>query len=111
MALNEASFSILAALAQGPLHGYGILTQASQVSERTSPLKISTVYAALERLNAQGLIEVDREEIHDGRGRRYYRLTREGNRALQTETARYAALAQAGQRRLAALRPVHEFTG
>ncbi len=105
MALNEPSFYILAALAQQPLHGYGILTQASQLRPTDQygqrPMKISTVYAALERLAAEGLIEIDSEQIHQGRLRRYYRLTRAGNLALQEQTRRYAALTQAGQRRLA----------
>jgi DNA-binding PadR family transcriptional regulator len=34
------------------------------------------LYTALERLRADGLIEVDREEIVDSRSRRYYRHLR-----------------------------------
>jgi DNA-binding PadR family transcriptional regulator len=33
------------------------------------------MYTALDRLKAEGLIDVDREEIVDSRLRRYYRLT------------------------------------
>ena len=101
MALNEQSFYVLAALAQGPRHGYAIITETDQISEGRYEMKISTLYGVLDRLSHDGLIEVDREEIHQGRMRRYYRLTRAGNGVLQEETKRYAALARAGQRRLA----------
>ncbi len=43
--------------------------------------KVGSLYGVLDRLAAEGLIEADREEAHDGRLRRYYRLTRDGRRA------------------------------
>ena len=43
----------------------------------------------LDRLAAEGLIEPDRQEAHDGRLRRYYRLTRDGRRALAEKAERY----------------------
>jgi predicted ArsR family transcriptional regulator len=46
---------------------------------------------ALERLRADGLIEVDREEIVDGRLRRYYRLTATGEERLAAEATRLQA--------------------
>jgi DNA-binding PadR family transcriptional regulator len=49
---------------------------------------------------AEGLIEADREEAHDGRLRRYYRLTRDGRNALATEAELRAATARAVRARL-----------
>ncbi|MFI7110127.1 PadR family transcriptional regulator [Nonomuraea sp. NPDC050227] len=41
-------------------------------------LRAGTLYAALDRLHAEGLVAADREEVVDGRARRYYRLTSDG---------------------------------
>jgi DNA-binding PadR family transcriptional regulator len=86
--LQEATFLILTALAAGPQHGYGIMTDVSEISGSSIKLRAGTLYAALDRLRDAGLAEVDREEIVDGRLRRYYRLTSEGSARLGAEAAR-----------------------
>ncbi len=48
-------------------------------------------YTALDRLRADGLIEVDREEVVDNRLRRYYLLTSPGEQRLAEEAARLQA--------------------
>ena len=58
------------------------------------------MYTALERLRADGLIGVDREEVVDNRLRRYYRLTADGEKRLADEAARLQAHATAALRRL-----------
>ena len=63
-------------------------------------MRPGTLYTALDRLRADGLVEVDREEIVDNRLRRYYRLTPEGGRRLAAEAARLQANARAALRRL-----------
>ena len=63
-------------------------------------LKIGGLYGVLDRLAAEGLIEPDREEAHDGRLRRYYRLTRDGRDALAEEAELRAATARVVQARL-----------
>src|SRR6202042_1892228 len=63
--MQEASFLILTALAGGSQHGYGIVTDVEQISNGRVELKAGTLYAALERLTTEGLIEFDREEIVD----------------------------------------------
>jgi DNA-binding PadR family transcriptional regulator len=62
------------------------------------------LYAALDRLRGDELIEVDHEEIVDGRLRRYYRLSEEGGRQLAAEAARLQANATAAITRLRAAR-------
>ena len=76
--LREPTFLILTALASGPQHGYGIMTDAAEISGGRVRLRAGTLYAALNRLAAEHLVEVDREEIVDARLRRYYRLTPRG---------------------------------
>ena len=63
-------------------------------------LRAGTLYTALDRLRAEDLIAVDREEIVDGRLRRYYRLTPKGSQLLAAEAARLQANAAAAISRL-----------
>jgi DNA-binding PadR family transcriptional regulator len=98
--LHEPSFLILTALAAGAQHGYGIMTDVSQISSGRVQLRAGTLYAALDRLAAEGLVEVDREEIVDTRLRRYYRLTGPGAQRLAAEAERLRTNAAAASRRL-----------
>jgi DNA-binding PadR family transcriptional regulator len=102
-AMQEATFLILTALAGGSQHGYGIITDVEQISDRRVRLRAGTLYTALERLRADGLVEVDREEIVDSRLRRYYRLTATGAERLAAEAARLQANAVVAMSRLDAV--------
>jgi DNA-binding PadR family transcriptional regulator len=86
--MREPTFWILTALAAEPRHGYGVIQEAGALSGGRVVLQAGTLYAALDRLAAEGLVEVDREELVDGRTRRYYRLTHRGATALSAETER-----------------------
>jgi len=98
--MQEATFLILTALAASSQHGYGILTNVNEISGGRVRLRAGTLYTALDRLRADGLVEVDREEIVEGRLRRYYRLTPAGSDLLADEAARMQANAQAALSRL-----------
>lgn len=98
--MQEATFLILTALANGSQHGYGIISEVADISEGRVRLRAGTLYTALDRLRADGLIDVDREEIVDNRLRRYYRLTPAGGRRLAAEAARLQANARAALTRL-----------
>ena len=89
--MQEATFLILTALADGAQHGYGIIMDVQQISGGRVKLRAGTLYTALDRLRADRLITVDREEIVEGRLRRYYRLTPEGAKVLAAEAARLQA--------------------
>jgi DNA-binding PadR family transcriptional regulator len=86
--MQEPTFLILTALAVQPLHGYGIVQAVSALSDGEVTLRPGTLYGALDRLDQQGLIAVDREEPVDGRLRRYYRLTDGGAAALAEQAER-----------------------
>jgi DNA-binding PadR family transcriptional regulator len=86
--LSEPTYYILAALLDGPLHGHGIIKLVLQLSEERVRLPVGTLYGALDRLAANGLIEVEREEVVDGRPRRYFRLTEEGTGLVTAEALR-----------------------
>ena len=91
---------ILTALANGSQHGYGIITDVQQISGNELRLRPGTLYTALDRLREDELIGVDREEVVDGRLRRYYRLTPAGTERLAAEAARLQAHATAALTRL-----------
>ena len=98
--MQEATYLILTALAAGSQHGYGIIGDVAQISGDRVRLRAGTLYTALDRLKQDGLIAVDREEIAEGRLRRYYRLTPDGEKRLADEAARLQSHATAALRRL-----------
>jgi DNA-binding PadR family transcriptional regulator len=100
--LREPTFLILTALAARPQHGYGILRDVEEISEGRVVLQAGTLYAALDRLSGDGWVDVDREEVVDGRLRRYYRLTEPGAARLTAEVEKLQAHTRAARRRLRA---------
>lgn len=98
--LSEATFWIMTALAGGRRHGYAILQETVEASDRRVTLKVATLYAALERLAATGWVEADGDEIVDGRTRRYFRLTDPGRVRLEAEVERIEQRARFARARL-----------
>jgi PadR family transcriptional regulator PadR len=93
--VTEQALFILASLTRGELHGYGIARDVEELSEGQVKLTAGTLYGALNRLADEGLITQSREEVVDGRRRRYYRLTSAGGAVLAEETARIRSTAAA----------------
>ena len=93
---------ILTALAARPQHGYGIMTDVERISGGRVVLRAGTLYAALDRLSSDGWVAVDREEVVDGRLRRYYRLTEPGAARLAAEVEKLQAHTRAARQRLRA---------
>jgi len=102
--MQEPTFLILTALAAGMQHGYAIMTDVARISEGRVRMRAGTLYAALDRLLTDELIEIDHEEVVEGRLRRYYKLSEEGSRQLAAEAARLQANATAAIARLKAAR-------
>jgi DNA-binding PadR family transcriptional regulator len=99
--LREPTFLILTALARAPMHGYGLITEVAGLSGGRVSLRPGTLYGALDRLADDGLVELDREEVVDGRARKYYRLTDAGDASLRAETERMRRHVEAATARLA----------
>jgi len=93
--LGDTAFWILTALASGRRHGYAILREVADASG-TAP-KATTLYASLERLEQQGLIRADGDEIVDGRARRYFAVTDAGIRRLHVQAAEFEERARAAR--------------
>jgi DNA-binding PadR family transcriptional regulator len=75
---------LLAALASGPAHGYALSAELRRRSEGRLSIVEGSLYPALHRLEAAGLVGSSNEEM-DGRRRRRYELTADGKVALDEE--------------------------
>jgi DNA-binding PadR family transcriptional regulator len=100
--LTPAVFHILLALAEGERHGYAIMQEVAQSTNRQIKMGPGTLYGTIKRLLEAGLIEESDErpdaKVDDER-RRYYRLTGVGQRVLEAEADRYNALAKLARRK------------
>lgn len=101
---TEPQYFILAALLDGPLHGYGIIKATERATDGRLRLAVGTLYGALERMERSGLVAVDREEVVDGRPRRYYRLTQDGTGTLERKALRMQQAAAVVTGRLGTLK-------
>lgn len=101
--MREQTYLILLALADEPRHGYAVLQAVEELSGGRVSIGPGTLYGALDRLAAEGMVEVTGTEVVNGRHRRYYRLTGPGELAVRSETARLSALATKGRRVVARL--------
>jgi len=72
---------LLAALEAGPRHGYAVIQTLRDGSSGQFDLPTGTVYPALHRLEAAGLVSSGWSVV-SGRRRREYQLTDSGCRAL-----------------------------
>ena len=90
----EPSLLILVSLSDQPRHGYAIMTDVEGLSG--TPLGPGTLYAALARLEARGMIEALPAEDR----RRPYRITAAGARTLRARLEGLDQLVRAGLNRL-----------
>jgi DNA-binding PadR family transcriptional regulator len=90
--MTTRTFQILFALAEGPLHGYGIRQRVEERTDGEVRLGSGTLYEAIHRLQESGTIEeVDPpadEPSSGGPRRRFYALTSDGRAALAKELRR-----------------------
>jgi PadR family transcriptional regulator PadR len=73
---------LLAVVADGPAHGYAVITELARRSAGAFDLPEGTVYPALHRLEKAGLLASSWSR-DAGRRRRVYEITRAGERALR----------------------------
>ncbi len=93
--LTAPVFRILLALSDGERHGYAILQEIESKSDGAVSLGTGTLYTAIKRMLASGLIERAESRLdpeHDDERRRYYRITSLGQRVAKAEAARMDSL-------------------
>ena len=81
---GHVEMMLMAALASGPAHGYALSAELKRRSKGRLTLVEGSLYPALHRLEAAGLVGSFIEEM-DGRRRRRYELTADGKVALDEE--------------------------
>jgi PadR family transcriptional regulator, regulatory protein PadR len=69
----------------GPLHGYGIARRIEQISGDLLAVNQGTLYPVLLKLEQEGAISSEWGASENNRRARFYQLTREGRKQLQSE--------------------------
>jgi transcriptional regulator len=85
---------ILQTLTQGARHGFAISRSIRARSEGILELQDAALYQALHRMEKSGWVESEWGVSEKGRRAKFYQLTRQGSRQLESETSfwrRYAA--------------------
>jgi transcriptional regulator len=91
---------ILKALTRGPLHGYGIARRIEQTTGAEVLVEDGSLYPALHRLQALGLVSSEWGHSETGRRVKRYTITAEGRTQLRAETSRWQRFSSAVTRSL-----------
>ena len=91
---------ILRTLALGSNHGWGIQQRIRQVSGEALAVSQGSLYPALHRLEAAGLLSSDMSTSENNRKARIYTITAAGRRRLMVETEDWRQFALAIRRLL-----------
>ena len=86
---------VLKALSLEPMHGWGIAQRILQLSRDVLVVNQGSLYPALHRLEARGLVASEWAPSENNRRAKYYRLTTAGRRALADERADWERFASA----------------
>lgn len=89
---------ILKILSLGPNHGWGISNRIQQISRDGLNASQGSLYPALHRLELNGDVESEMTASENNRRARVYRLTAEGRRRLEAETASWENFARSMKR-------------
>jgi PadR family transcriptional regulator PadR len=77
---------VLKALALGPLHGMGVSHRIEQITRGTFQVKPGSLFPALHRMEEAGWLASHWGESENNRRAKYYKLTKAGERQLESET-------------------------
>jgi len=93
VSVTPLTYEILLALADEDRHGYGIIKEIESRGGPASAPSTGALYLALQRMEADGLVEdAPRPDGDVDARRRYYRITDQGRAAAEDESQRLAAL-------------------
>jgi transcriptional regulator len=93
---------ILKTLSLEPMHGFGIARRIEQTTRGVFKVNPGSLLTALQRLERQGSLDAEWRQTENARRAKFYSLTREGNRQLESETADWARRTSAISRLLKA---------
>jgi PadR family transcriptional regulator, regulatory protein PadR len=77
---------ILKTLALEPMHGYGIIGRIEQMSKGVFRVNPGSLLVAFDRLQRSGLIKGEWRATENSRQAKYYSLTNQGRKRLNSET-------------------------
>ena len=86
---------VLKSLALGPLHGLGVSNRIQQITRGTFQVKPGSLFPALHRLEAAGMVSSAFGKSENRRDAKYYKLTARGRRQFETRSQEWSRLARA----------------
>jgi len=86
---------VLRVLSTEPLHGYAIAQRIHTLSREELSVEEGSLYPALQKLLLKGWVSASPAISDTGRAVREYRITRAGERQLESERANYRRLTKA----------------
>jgi PadR family transcriptional regulator, regulatory protein PadR len=96
---------ILKSLSWGPMHGYGIARWIEQITDDELLVEEGSLYPALHRLQARGLVSSEWAISDTNRRVKSYTITEQGRQQLRAEMSRWERFSSAISRALDARRP------
>jgi PadR family transcriptional regulator PadR len=86
---------ILKALVRGPMHGYAVAEWIQQTSQQVLKVEEGALYPALHRLELRGVLKAEWGTSENNRRAKFYQLTTDGKKRLNSESQRWARLSAA----------------
>ncbi len=86
---------ILSRLTRGAMHGFGIAEYLHEVTDDLLKIEEGSLYPALHRLEAQGLIASEWGISDNNRRARFYSLTPRGRKRITVEATQWRRLTDA----------------
>jgi PadR family transcriptional regulator PadR len=86
---------ILKTLALEPMHGYGISVRIEQMSKGVFRVNAGSLFVGLQRLQRAGLIKGEWKATENSRRAKYYALTEQGRKRLNSEAQEWGRQAAA----------------
>lgn len=92
---GSTALLVLSLLSGGEQYGYQMIGALKKQSDGVFDLKEGTLYPILHALENDGAVESVWRDSDEGRRRKYYRLTKKGNKLLEQKKQDWEAYAQA----------------
>ena len=83
---------VLSVLTEGETYGYALIQRVRELSEGKIEWTEGMLYPVLHWMEREKLIESEWREAETGRKRKYYRLRKEGRKALRSEREQWLAV-------------------
>lgn len=95
--ITDVEYLVLQGLAQKPIHGYGLKKAVEDLTNGEVKLSLATLYDTLHRLLDNGLIRRLPDEEVEGRLRRSYHVTPNGEAAVAEKNRMLSQMLKAGR--------------